>query len=385
MKHEELIAIRRHLHQHPELSCEESETAAFIAEQLRGMGLAPEVGGYGAPTSVVATVVGDKAGPTHAWRADTDALPILEATGATYASCNAGVMHACGHDVHTTIGLGVAAGLVAQRGSLGGSVKLIFQPAEEGVPGSGVVGAEAMARGGVLNGVDAAFACHCHPPMRTGSIGYARGGIWAGSDAFRLTIRGRQSHGAYPQDGIDPIYVAAQLIVALQSIPGRVVDTRDSVVVSVGQVEAGNAFNVIPETASLVGMIRTLDEGVRERALTAFERLVDGICAAHGATPELTLSRGAVPVINDDALLDRALACLAPGLAVPVQPQMGAEDFASFSTRCPSVYFMLGVGDPDRGIVHPIHSPRFDVDEACLAFAVENFTDMLLRLGDSEG
>jgi amidohydrolase len=379
----DLIDIRRHLHQHPELSCQETQTAAYIADHLRGLGLDPQVGAFDSPTSVVATIEGAADGPTLAWRADTDALPIVEATGAPYASRNPGVMHACGHDVHTAIGLGVAASLVRERASLGGRVKMIFQPAEEGVPGSGIVGAEAMARAGVLDGVDAAFACHCHPPMRTGSIGYARGGIWAGSDAFRLTIRGVQSHGAYPQDGVDPIYVAAQLIVALQSIPGRVVDTRQSVVVSVGQVEAGNAFNVIPETASLVGMIRTLDEAVRERAVEAFKRLVDGVCAAHGATPELRMSRGAVPVVNDDALLDRALAQLPPGVVTVVQPQMGAEDFASFSTRCPSVYFMLGVGDPDRGIVHPIHSPRFDVDEACLSFGVENFTEMLLGLGRS--
>lgn len=380
MNDHDLIAIRRHLHQHPELSCEESETAAFVAEQLRALGLEPEVGAYDAPTSVVAVVEGTSDGPTLAWRADTDALPITEATGAPYASCHPGVMHACGHDVHTTIGLGVASALVEQRASLRGRVKLIFQPAEEGVPGSGVVGAEAMARAGVLDGVDAAFACHCHPPMPTGQIGYARGGIWAGSDAFRLTIRGRQSHGAYPQDGVDPIYVAAQLIVALQSIPGRVVDTRQSVVVSVGQIEAGNAFNVIPETARIVGMIRTLDEEVRTRAVEAFERLVAGVCAAHGATPELQMSRGAVPVVNDDRLLDRALAQLPADAVVPVQPQMGAEDFASFSTRCPSVYFMLGVGDAARGVVHPIHSPRFDVDEACLPFAVEKFTQMLLGL-----
>ena len=382
MKHDELRTLRRHLHQHPELSCQERQTAQFIAERLRAMGLEPEVGRYGAPTSVVAIVDGGLPGPTHVWRADTDALPIVEATGAPYASLTPGVMHACGHDVHTTIGLGIAAGLRARAGvgELRGRVKMIFQPAEEGAPGSGVVGAEAMARGGVLDGVDAAFACHCHPPLRAGTIGYARGGIWAGSDAFRLTIHGRQSHGAYPQDGIDPIYVAAQLVVALQSIPGRVIDTRDSVVVSVGQIHAGDAFNIIPETASLVGMIRTLDETVRISALDAFQRLVDGVCAAHGATPELTLSRGAVPVINDDALLDRALAALPASANGAVRPQMGAEDFASFSTRCPSVYFMIGVGDPDRGIVHPIHSPRFDVDEACLPFAVDVFADMLITL-----
>jgi amidohydrolase len=374
----DLIAIRRHLHRHPELSCEEHRTAAYVAEQLSALGLEPELGGYGAPTSVVATISGPEDGPTLLWRADIDALPIVEETGAQYASCNPGVMHACGHDVHTTIGIGLAAEVWQRRGDLRGTVKFVFQPAEEGVPGGGVVGAEAMARGGLLEGVDAAFACHCHPPMAVGTIGIARGGVWAGSDAFHLTIQGRQTHGAYPQDGIDPIFVAAHLVVALQSIPGRVVDARDAVVVSVGRIEAGEAFNVIPESATLVGMVRTLDSDVRTRALKALRRLVDGVCDAHGAKATLVLSRGAVPVINDDDLLDRVLRLLPPKSLLAVRPQMGAEDFASFSTRCPSVYFMLGVGAAEGGVAHPIHSPRFHVDEACMEFAVSAFSKMLV-------
>ena len=387
----ELVAFRRHLHQNPELSCEESETAAWIADRLRAMGLEPEVGAHGAETGVVAVIEGSDEGPTLAWRADIDALPIEEATGAPYASCNPGVMHACGHDVHTTVGLGVAAALQASRGALRGRVKLIFQPAEEGAPGSGVVGAEAMARGGVLEGpdVDGIFAAHCMPSIPVGHIGVTPGAVWAGSDAWRLTIRGRQTHGAYPWDGVDPIHVAGHIIVGLQSIPGRVVDARQPCVVSVGRIEAGEAFNVIPETASLTGLLRTLDDGVRAKALDAMRKLFEGTCAAHGATAEMTFSQGAHAVVNDPALVSRATAALGEAVdraaLIDALPQMGAEDFASFSRRVPGAYFLLGTGNEARGITHPIHSPHFDVDEACLPFAVEAFSTMLLGVARNWG
>lgn len=382
-----LIEARRYLHQHPELSCHEHQTAAWIADRLRELGLEPQVGQHGAATGVVATLQGAHEGPTLGWRADIDALPIEEATGAGYASCHSGVMHACGHDVHTTVGLGVASWLVARREQLHGQLRFIFQPAEEGAPGEGVVGAEAMALGGVLEGLEGVFALHCMPDMPVGTIGYAPGAVWAGSDAWRLTIHGQQTHGAYPQNGVDPIYVAGQLIVALQSLPGRVIDSRESCVISVGSVRAGDAFNVIPGQAHLVGLLRTLDEGVRVRALEALERLVEHTCLAHGARAELSLSRGAHPVINDAALVDKAVQALRAGLPegtlVRAQPQMGAEDFASFSRRCPGAYFFLGVGNQERGIVHPIHSPLFDVDEECLPLAVEGFAQGLLRLGEA--
>ncbi len=381
-----LVEVRRRLHRHPELSTQERETAAFIAAELRAMGLEPREGLDGAPTGVVAVIEGGQEGPTLAWRADTDALPIEEETGAQYASCNPGVMHACGHDVHTTVGLGIAAALVEARGSLRGRVKVIFQPAEEGAPGSGLAGAEAMVAGGVLEGpaVEGIFALHCMPSLPVGRIGYSLGPVWAGSDAWRLTVRGRQTHGAYPQEGIDPIYVAAQIVVALQGIPGRVIDAREACVVSVGRIEAGEAFNVIPAEARMIGLVRTLDEGVRVRALEALGRLIEGICAAHGAQAELTTSQGARAVINDPALVGRALGALRAEVGadrVEVSPpQMGAEDFASFSRRVPGAYFMLGVGNRERGIVHPIHSPRFDVDEACLPLAVRAFTRALLEV-----
>ncbi|MEO1270228.1 MAG: M20 family metallopeptidase [Myxococcota bacterium] len=279
-----LVETRRHLHRHPELSGEEHETARYVVEQLAALGLEPELGAHGAPTGVVALIEGSSSGPTLAWRADTDALPIEEESGATYASCRPGVMHACGHDVHTTVGLGIASRLMAARDRLRGRVKMIFQPEEEGVPGDRLAGAEAMAQGGVLESprVDAIFAAHCMPSIPVGQIGYRHTAMWAGSDHWRLVIRGRQSHGAYPQDGVDPIWIAGQVIVALQGIPARVVDSRQCCVVSVGRVEAGGAFNVIPETATLVGLLRTLDDTVRADAVAAMEQLVEGVCQAWG-------------------------------------------------------------------------------------------------------
>jgi len=281
--------------------------------------------------------------------------------------------------------------LIEARHRLHGRVKLIFQPEEEGVPGSGVVGAEAMVRGGVLENprVDAIFAAHCMPSLPVETIGYRHTAMWAGSDAWTLTTRGRQSHGAYPQDGIDPIWIAGQILVALQGIPARVVDSRRCCVLSVGRIEAGEAFNVIPETAKMVGLLRTLRDDVRSRALSAMKRCIDGICAAWGATAELSVSRGAEVTANEPALVDKALGALTLGVGreclQEVDPQMGAEDFASFSRRRPAAYFLLGVGNPAEGIVHPIHSPRFDVDERCLPFAVEAFSEMLIELSRDGG
>ncbi len=387
---DELIEVRRHLHRNPELSTQEHKTAAFIADRLRDLGLEPQVGSHGAPTGVVAVLEGQGGdGPTLAWRADIDALPIVEDTGVEYTSCQPGVMHACGHDVHTTVGLGLAAKLIQNRDQLPGRVKFIFQPAEEGAPAGEIVGAEAMARGGVLDGpdVDAIFALHCMPSQPVGTIGYSRGPVWAGSDAWRLTVKGRQTHGAYPQDGVDPIYVAGQIIVALQGVPGRVVDSRESCVVSVGKIQAGEAFNVIPEEVHMVGLLRTLDEGVRRKALDALDRLFHGICQAHGAEAKVSFSQGAMVVANAPALVDKAVASLTRHVgaeAIDVAPpQMGAEDFASFSRRKPAAYFMLGVGNEGKGIVHPIHSPHFNVDEACLPFAVDAFGHMMVDLARS--
>lgn len=380
-----LVEVRRYLHSHPELSGQEHDTARYLAERLAELGLSPRVGLDGAETGVVATVEGLAGdGPTLLWRADTDALPIVELNDVPYRSCTPGVMHACGHDVHTTVGLGLVSALVARREELCGTLRFVFQPAEEGTPGDGIVGAEAMARGGVLSGVDAAFALHCMPSLPVGTLGYNREAMWAGSDVWTLTLEGTSTHGAYPQDGVDPIFVAAQIVIGLQGIVGRVIDSREACVVSVGRIEAGTAFNIIPGSVRMVGLLRTLDEGVRERAIGAITRLVEGTAAAWGARADLAFARGAHITVMDGPTVDRVVAALRRTMPadrlVPVKAQMGAEDFASFSRRVPAAFLLLGVGNAERGIVHPIHSPHFDVDERCLAFAVDQMAEAILEV-----
>lgn len=374
---EALRALRRDLHAHPELGYCEARTAALVAERLRTLGLTVTTGIAG--TGVVGVLETGRPGPTLGWRADMDALPIVEENAVPYRSCNAGVMHACGHDVHTTVALGAAEVLAARREALaGGRIAFVFQPNEEGAPGAGPSGADAMVQAGVLEqfGIEAMFAMHCMPSLEVGRIGYTPGGVWAASDRFLLRLRGVQTHGAYPHLGVDPIVAASQVVLALQTISSRSIDTQQACVVSVCQLHAGNQFNVIPGEAVLEGIVRTLDEGVRARALEAVRRIVEGVAASSGTHAELSLHRGAELTANDDALLERVLGVLRGALpaerVVRIPAQMGAEDFAAFSRVVPSVYLLLGVRNEATGLgVEPLHSPRFDVDEACLGVGVE--------------
>jgi amidohydrolase len=384
---EELIRLRRDLHAHPELSHNESRTAAVVASALRSLGLEPRigVGGHG----VVADIIGPVDGPTLLYRADMDALPIQEISGRTYGSTNPGVMHACGHDVHTTIGLGVASRLVAQRNDIRGRVRLMFQPAEEAAPPPGrAIGAEAMVEQGLLDGprVDAAFALHVMPTLPVGTIGFTGGPVWAASELFDIHLRGGMAHGAYPHEGRDTLYVAAQLIQALQMIPARNVDTRELCVISFGRIAAGTAYNIMPDHVHLQGLIRTHNPAVRARVLQRFHEVVQGIASAGECSAQVDMVVGTHRTANDPWLerfcVDR-LALTGLVKPVPAQPQMGAEDFAAVSRRVPSAYLLLGVRNEERGIVHMIHTPEFDVDEACLAGGADAMTDVILHAGHS--
>ena len=383
---DDLIRIRRHLHAHPELSLQEHETAAFIEAELAGLGL--ETARF-AETGVVAVVRGDADGPTLGWRTDTDALPILEASAAEYRSQNPGVMHACGHDVHTTVGLGLARRLLERRSELAGAVKFVFQPAEEASPVDEPIGAERMVVEGVLGEptVDAMFALHCMPTLDVGHIGYTGGSVWARSELVEITIHGRKTHAAYPHEGIDAVVVASHVVLALQTITSRRVDAREACVLSIGRLEAGNTYNVIADEARLTGILRTLADGTAELAMVEIRRIVDGICAGLGATGEVSFTAGARLTANDDALERRTVEALRRAVGaqrvVPHPPQMGAEDFASFSTRVPGCYLFLGVRNEERGICHMIHTPQFDVDESCIPFAVDAFSDALLNLASN--
>lgn len=329
---DELIETRRHLHRHPELSNQEYETAAFIRERLSRYGI--ERVETVADTGVVAIVEGEAPGPTLAWRADIDALPIEEASDTDYKSQNRGVMHACGHDVHTTVGLGIARDIQNRRGELEGRVKFIFQPAEEASPEDEPVGAEKMARAGVLKSpdVDAIFGTHCMPALEVGKIGYTGGPVWAGSDLLEIEIFGEKSHGAYPHEGVDAALIASHVVVALQSVVSRRIDARDSCVVTVGQIEAGNSYNILAESAKLTGIVRSLSEEVSEYAREHVQRIAEGVCAGMGADCEVRFTAGARPVVNDDALEAQAVGYLRERYGDDVvahPPQLGAEDFAA--------------------------------------------------------
>ncbi len=381
----QLIQDRRHLHAHPELSFAEEQTARYITERLQSYGITEIERCAG--TGVVALIRGAHPGPTLAFRGDIDALPIHEQSDAAYCSTAAGVMHACGHDVHTTLGLGVAQRLFEQRDELYGMIKCIFQPAEETPPQEEPIGAERMAVEGVLENpdVDAIFAFHCMPTLDVGKIGYTNGPVWAGSDLVEITLHGKKTHAAYPHSGRDAVVAASQLVLALQTVTSRLVDTRQPCVLSIGKIEAGESYNIIADTAKLTGILRTLSDEAAEVAHVEIERIVHGIASATGTRAELVFTPGARLTANDPALEARCVAkmreAVGEDVLVPHLPQMGAEDFAAFSRRVPGCYLFLGVRNEARGITHMLHTAQFDVDESCIELGVYAMSHAMLELG----
>ncbi len=377
-----LVEIRRDFHQHPELSNREFRTSAKVAEQLRQLGLSVQE--KVAHTGVVGLLHGAQPGPTIAVRADMDALPIQELNDVPYASRNTGIQHACGHDVHTAIGLGVAEALSGVRANLKGNVKFIFQPAEEGAPEGEKGGAYLMLDEGVLEGppVEAIFALHVMPTIDAGKLGYHAGPVWASNDALEVTIHGRKTHGAYPHTGVDAILVAAQVLVALQTWVNRSVDVRDPLLISFGVIEGGNQFNVIADQVRLVGMMRCLSPEVRRCAPARIEELLRGVTASFGASFALKVTPGAPVTMNHPALLQQAVPALESVVGqenvLLQKPQMGAEDFACFAERVPGFYFLLGVRNESLGITEMLHTPRFDVDESCLSLGVHAMSRLVL-------
>jgi amidohydrolase len=388
-----LVAARRWFHQHPELSNREHETAAEIARRLHAMGYAPRTGV--AHTGVVAVLEGGRPGPVVAWRADIDALPIAEQAEIPFRSLNDGVMHACGHDLHLTIALGVAETLMRHRDEVAGTIVFLFQPAEEGPPPGEEGGAPLMiAEGALADPRPAAiFGLHVMPTLPTGEVGWRAGGIMAAADRFRLTISGRMSHGSAPQDGVDAIYVAAEAVTALQSVVSRETDPRRPLVISVGTFAGGRRFNVIAGEAVLTGTVRTVDETTWAAAPEALERVVAGVCAAHRATYELDYERINPVTANDPRLAGFAAASLRRVLGadnvVEVEPIMAAEDFAHYLREIPGVYLFLGVGHDDPASSDYLHTPTFRPDEAAIGVGVRAaailLTDYTSAMGGAAG
>ena len=369
------IAVRQHLHAHPELSNREEATAERVAAELRELGLQVRTGV--AHHGVVAVLRGGRPGPVVAVRADMDALPVTEKTDlpfrstvrTTFAGQEVGVAHACGHDVHTAVQLGVAAMLTAARAELPGTVIFVFQPAEEGVPPGEEGGAPMMLAEGVFGDLQpqAMFALHSQPDIDAGTAQVVAGPTMAAADRFRATITGKQAHGAAPHLSIDPVVTAAQAILALQTIRSRSLPPREASVVTVGIVRGGERFNIIPAEVYLEGTVRTYGAETQDSVERRMREILDGTTRAAGAAFTLDYERVTPATVNDDALTLRVRKSLEAALGEAnvrtAEPMMAAEDFAYFANVVPSVYFGLGVREPG-GVSGGLHTPDFRAADA---------------------
>jgi amidohydrolase len=379
-----VVAWRRDIHEHPELSNREVRTAQIVAEHLRALGLEVRTGV--AHNGVVGVLRGGRPGPVVALRADMDALPVTEQVDVPFASKvramyngqDVGVMHACGHDAHVAILMGVAEVLAGMRRDLPGTVKFIFQPAEEGVPSGEDGGAAMMIAEGALDNPKpgAIFGLHVFP-YPAGELMYRPGGIMASADALRIVVRGRQTHGAQPWSGIDPIVVTSQIVLGLQTITSRQVDiTAAPAIVTIGAVNGGVRNNIIPDSVVMIGTIRAFDAAMRRDIWMRVRRTAEGIAQSAGATAIVTIDSGPPVTYNDPALTER----MAPTLRRVVggdnvgisEAKTTAEDFSRYQEKIPGLFFFLGITPPgtDPHTAAPNHSPRFFVDEAALPVGV---------------
>ena len=384
-----LIEHRRDFHLHPELSNREERTSRVIAEKLRALGLDEVRTGVGRH-GVVALLKGKHPGPVVAVRADMDALPILETIDVPYRSRNEGVKHACGHDVHMAVELGVAEMLSGMRDQIHGTIKFIFQPAEEGPPPGEEGGAQLMIREGALENpkAEAIFGLHVMPTIQVGQIGYNSGPTMASSDRFAITIRGRKVHGAYPHDGIDTVVVAAEAVTALQTIRSRRINTMDPLVLTIGSIHGGNRFNIIADEVRLEGTMRTLSETARAAAIRQMHQTLGGITSAYGATYQLDFGENNPVTYNDPELVAATLPTIRRIVGdknvVSPPPQMGAEDFSRYQQVIPGFFYFLGVGNTAKGVTAMIHTPEFDVDEESLVVGVRVMGNVLLDYLDRQ-
>lgn len=378
-----LIETRRDFHMHPELSNREERTSRVIAEKLKALGFDEVKTGIGR-NGVVGLLKGKLPGPVVAVRADMDALPIQETIDVPYKSKNDGVKHACGHDVHMTVQLGVAEVLSRMRDRIRGTVKFIFQPAEEGAPAGEDGGAGLMVKQGVLENPkpSAIFGLHVMPNIEVGQVGYNIGPAMASSDRFAITIRGKKVHGAYPHDGIDTIVVASECVMALQSIRSRRINTQEPLVITIGSMHGGNRFNIIADEVRLEGTMRTLNEDVRSKAIAMMKQTLAGVTSAYGASFEIDMGDNNPVTYNEPALVEATLPVMRRVLGevnlIATRPQMGAEDFSIYQQVIPGFFYFLGVGNKSKGITAMIHTPEFDVDEKSLMIGVNLMSNVLI-------
>ena len=363
-------AMRRDFHMHPELGYNEIRTGGIVAKELEALGI--EVTKGVGKTGVVGYLEGSKPGPTILLRFDMDALPITEDTGAEYTSQNPGVMHACGHDGHTAIGMGVAQLLAKHRNQLNGRVKLVFQPAEEALGG-----ALAMINDGVLDSPKpaAAFGLHLWSRLPLNQVVVQSGPLWAAADGFTITVQGKGGHGAMPHETIDATLVASQIVVALQSIVARNVSPVDTAVVSVGTLQSGVAANVISAEAVLTGTVRSFSPAVQELVFRRIEEIANGVCQTFGATCQVEIRLGCPATINSAEgaeLMQGVASQVVPAAQIAqIDPMMVGEDMAEFLNRAPGCFVLVGASDGDTDELNsPHHNPTFDFDERMLPTGV---------------
>lgn len=366
---EKVISTRRDFHEHPELSWQEHRTQSVVLERLRSLGLS-DVRPI-AQTGATALVEGARGGPCVLWRADMDALPVPEKSALSYASKTAEVMHACGHDTHMAIGLGIAEALSQKRERLAGSVRFVFQPAEEAAGG-----AQACIADGVLSAphVDVALGLHISADIPLGAINVAPGPFFAAPTAFKITIEGRGGHAAAPHQAIDAVVVAAHVITALQTVVSRSMVPSDAAVLTIGKIAGGFRGNVIAESATLWGTIRSYTDPVRETMLRRTEEVLAGVCAAFGATFEFDHNTSCPPLVNDPGIAAYVREQAVEYFGAPnifAAPSMGAEDMGVFLQERPGCYFWLGARNEAKGIAGRHHDPAFVIDEDALMVGVE--------------
>lgn len=380
----DLVQWRRQIHQQPELAFDERQTATLIAAKLTAWGIDHQTGI--AETGVVATIASSNPGPVLAIRADMDALPIQEANDVPYRSQQEGKMHACGHDGHVAIALGTAYYLAQHRDTFCGTVKFIFQPAEESIGG-----AKPMIEAGVLQNpdVDGIIGLHIWNNLPLGTVGVRGGPLMAAVECFRCTILGKGGHGAMPDQTIDAVVVGSQVVNALQTIVSRTIKPLDAAVVTVGEFQAGTAPNVIADTARLSGTVRYFNADLEGTIGDRIDTIIGGICQSHGATYDLNYWQLYPPVINDTAMAElvRSVAAdvIEPDLGImPDCQTMGGEDMSFFLQAVPGCYFFLGSANPAQGWHYPHHHPQFDFDESVLCMGVELFVRCVERFGSED-
>lgn len=365
-----IIPIRRHLHKNPELSNKEFETSKFIAEKLKEIGLDVTTGV--GKTGVVGILKGKKPGKTIALRADMDALPITEETGLDFSSVNHGVMHACGHDMHTSILIGCAYVLSEVRDELCGNIKFIFQPAEEKL-----VGAKQMIDDGVLDNpkVDAIIGLHCWPDFKTGTIGVKRGTVLASGDFLDIQIKGKQGHAAYPHKTIDPIVIAGHVLTSLQTVVSREISPVEPVVITIGKIMGGTAFNIIPESVYLSGTVRIVNNKIRNKMPKKIERNISNTAKSMNGEAYVDYRFGSPPLTNNESLVDLLANTVKNtqgdyNLEYMDKPTLGSEDFAYFSEQVPSLFFRLGTSKANNDNNYPLHHPKVIFDEDSIAIGI---------------